>query len=96
MFSLPGPADDRPLKTPATGESAGRGFRRGTAITGTGLADVWERNDAKDWIAMDVNPDGFERGGEGAPSDAWILCIIALYFPAIGMALHKCEGSGGC
>jgi hypothetical protein len=47
---------------------------------GTGLDDVWERKDAKDWTAIEVRAEALERGGEGAPSvgNAWILCIFWL------------------
>jgi hypothetical protein len=45
--SLSCPAEGRRSNCPATGESAGRGFRRGTATTGTGFAEVWDRNEAK-------------------------------------------------
>jgi hypothetical protein len=80
--SLSCPAEGRRSNCPATGESAGRGFRRGTATTGTGFAEVWDRNEAKDWMAIEVNPAGFERGGDGTPSvDAWILCISLFNSP---------------
>jgi hypothetical protein len=45
-------------------------------------AEVWDRNEAKDWMAIEVNPAGFERGGDGTPSvDAWILCISLFNSP---------------
>ena len=69
----------------------------------TGTAwDDWERNAAKDDMAIEARDEPFWRGGEAllggcAPSgDAWTACILSYYSPAIDMACTNDERKERC
>jgi hypothetical protein len=68
-----------------TGDSRGRGFRRigeGWTATGTGLEEVCDWKEAKDWMASEGRVEDLVRGCDGAPSvDAWNRCIVLVIPP---------------